>query len=51
MTPSDFWRDGSVLAVVSLICADVVLSGTLDLLAGAFLFFCLMVYLGGTIVL
>lgn len=50
VTPSDFWRDGSVLAVVSLICAAVVLSGTLDRLAGAFLVLCLLVYLGGTIV-
>lgn len=51
VTPSDFWRDGSVLAVVSLICAAFVLSGTLDRLAGAFLVLCLLVYLGGTFVL
>lgn len=51
VTPSDFWRDGSVLAVVSLICTAFVLSETLDRLSGAFLVLCLLVYLGGTIVL
>ena len=51
VTPSDFWRDGGVLAVASVICAAVVLSGTLDRMAGMILVACLLVYLVGTIVL
>jgi|AntAceMinimDraft_1070359.scaffolds.fasta_scaffold00156_21 cation:H+ antiporter len=51
VTPSDFWRDGSVLAVVSVICAAVVLSGTLDRMVGMILIVCLMAYLVGIVML
>ncbi|MGQ7847739.1 calcium/sodium antiporter [Granulosicoccus sp. 3-233] len=51
VSPQAFRRDGSMLALATLLCLALVLSGTIGRLSGALLLACLLIYLVATLVI